>query len=184
MLGVAVITGYALAHIKDSTKTKNTDLCDLPIGGVENVVGEVISIRQGSLGRASLLIGNPSSQCTVAINATWDKVKVEVGDIILVKGMNSSFGVNAESILRNPNLAYDLTGSLNADVVVGHYSYHDAYRASTQNTSEYLYKIPTLKGDLVVPDALLSTLNQYGTPTKLRLSFDRNLVVTSITKVE
>lgn len=183
----ALVAGYAFAQMGVQPKTKNLDLCNLPQGPVEGLVGQTLSMKDGTLpNRVSILIGSPSSACTVAITMTRAQVNFSIGEIISIDGIASPFGVSTTKVKRSPNYSFDMNGDSGLDNVVGIFSYRDVVRCGGMSSvdfgSPYNYKLKTDKGDLSLGDAQITVINRYSEPTRLRLTFTRNMEVSSISE--
>lgn len=190
LLGIvltAAVAGFGFSNMGVKPTTENIDLCKLPSGNVEGVVGEVLGIQPGTLpSRVNVTLGNPASLCTVSINMTRGQINFNAGEVIKVDGIASPFGVTASSITRNPSLAYGMDGSNGLDVVEGIYSYRDVVRAEGMGAgynNPFNYKLPTTKGSVSLSQSQIDVINRYSEPTKLRITINRNFEVVSIQQV-
>lgn len=181
----SAIGGYSFSMMNVQPKTQNQDLCEIKDGPVTNVVGQTLSLKDATLpGRVSVLLGSPSSECTISVTMHRSQMNFIIGDLISVDGVASPFGVTAQYITRNPSKAYTMDGQSGLDVVEGTFSWRDAIRVRgsdpKDSTIPFRYEMVTLKGDLVLSQDMIHIILRYNDPTKLRITFDRNNLVTSI----
>lgn len=177
-LGLAagvLFSGYLNQGAK--TYTANDDLCKLPEGTVENVVGEVLSIEDASVPfHKKVIVGSPASACTVQVTFDRSDMGFSVGDLLKIKGVSTAYGVTAEEHTVSPSLAYDMEGNNGSNVVALTFEKSDLLLVDGRT---HLYKLISTKGDLYVEQNMIDEFLRIRGATPLKVTYDRNKTVTS-----